>query len=101
MTNQTVADKFQELQALDAEVSKSNVAISHWAIYLSNSKASRDAMMLMFTANRLNEKLMKRLWLAERDAMDKRREVRIAQHEIEEWQFTALAFADPDSALLH
>jgi hypothetical protein len=101
MTNQTVADNFQELQALDAEVFKNSADISHWAFHLSNSKVSRDALMLMFTANRLNEKLMKRLWLTERDAMDKRREARIARHEIEDWQFTALTLADPDSELLH
>jgi hypothetical protein len=55
----------------------------------------------MLITRQINEKLMKRLWLAEREAIDARREARIARHEIAEWQFTALSVVDPDSQLLH
>jgi hypothetical protein len=97
----SVAATFEALQLLDAQVSKNSHDIDLWCIYLKRSKANQQAVLLMLITRQINEKLMKRLWLAEREAIDARREARIARHEVQEWQFTALSVVDPDSQLLH
>jgi hypothetical protein len=97
----TVAETFAALEALQADVDKSSHDIGNWCVNLKRSKANQQTAMLMLMSRHINEKLMKRLWTAEREAIDARREVRIAQHEIQEWQFTALVSADPVSDSLH
>jgi hypothetical protein len=100
-THPTVGETFAALQALDPEVHKNSHALDQWCIQMKRSKANQPALLLMLMTRQVNEKLMRRLWLAERNAIDARHESRMAQHEIEEWQFTTLLESDPVSDSLH
>jgi hypothetical protein len=97
----TVAETFAALEALQANVDKSSRDIDQWCIYLKRSKANQQTALLMLMSRQINDQLMKRLWKVEREAIDARREARTAEHEIQEWQFTALVVADPVSDSLH
>jgi hypothetical protein len=97
----SVAATFEALKLLDAEVFENRRDISLWCVHLRHSKANQRAAFLMLVTDQIAEKLMKRLWLAEREAIEARREARIARHEIAEWQYTTLSVVDPDSQSLH
>jgi hypothetical protein len=97
----TVAETFAALDALDAEVHKNSHAIDQWCIHMPRTKANQPTLLLMLMSRQINEELMKRLWAAEVDAKGARIDARTAQDEIQEWQITALAIADPKSDSLH
>jgi hypothetical protein len=96
-----VAETFAALEALQADVDKSSHDIGNWCVNLKRSKANQQPLLLMLMSRHINDQLMKRLWTAEREAIDARREARIAQHEIQQWQCTALLASDPVSDSLH